>query len=572
MRTMKYFLVLFAVLLCFSSCEKDEYKLYLSSIGQSELIASESFVVLTQQNSQDIVLSLAWTKDALQISDPSLSAIDVTIQTLQASLQADFSDAVSQSVETSVSKAYTGFDLNTLAKNIGAVPDVANTVYFRLAAQTGQNMTPVYSNTVTVSITPYTIDMSLGYILDSSMAATGVTLYSPNSDGDYTGFMGATSWYNYYLQEGDGTIWGNDGVVGTAFTLSSEDDADKRWNFWFPGLSGCYYVDVNTNTQLWSALYIPSLNVDGGIEGTMTFDRPNVKWTLVFNAEQTGTVNLKIAGTGRLYDVNTGTDGSDGDTNLGIETAVAFVSDGGKLALGTEPGEISVNIPALGECTLVLDLSNPSQWTASVVSGGVEAETISEVVYLPGISDGDGSWTFNNSLYLYDEDNLSYAGCADVNSPWGYQVAIEKDNWDDVYKMVDGDAYMGSLGFKEGENIVAPGSGLYLINISLKNLTYALTEVGNEIYYSGFNDDWNLYPMTPVAGTAGLYTASVVVTADTPWGFQIVLDGNWTNAFGGKDGRLLYQGSSAVSNIPFDLPYGTYTLTVDLINSTYTIE
>ena len=70
--------------------------------------------------------------------------------------------------------------------------------------------------------------------------------------------------------------------------LSSEDDDEKRWNCWSPGIGGCYYVDVNVNTKLWSALYIPSLTLAGDLSGEMTFDRPNTKWTYAFNAVQAG--------------------------------------------------------------------------------------------------------------------------------------------------------------------------------------------------------------------------------------------------------------------------------------------
>lgn len=308
MKTMKNFILLLALTLGFAACEKDEDKIYLSSLEAGELVATESNVVLLQENSKDIVLSLAWTKDVLQISDPGLSAIDVTIQTLQVSTTEDFSGVVNESSENSLSKAYTGAALNALAKSIGATPDVANNVYFRLAARTGNNMIPVYSNIVKVSVTPYTIDMSMGYILNTDKEETGVVLYSDASDGDYKGFMGLTPWYNFYLKEGNGAVWGNDGVTGTAFVLSSEDDDEKRWNCWSPGIGGCYYVDVNVNTKLWSALYIPSLTLAGDLSGEMTFDRPNTKWTYAFNAVQAGNITLQISGTGKLYDSSTGTD------------------------------------------------------------------------------------------------------------------------------------------------------------------------------------------------------------------------------------------------------------------------
>ncbi len=561
MKIIKY-LLLIAILPLAAACDKDETRVYLDSLQPGELMATASSVVLTAETSSEIVLSLAWTKNALETSDPNISAVDDIIQTLQASLGEDFSGTVSESSESSVSKAYTGAGLNTLAKNIGATVGEANRIYFRLASQVGENIPPVYSNVVSVDVTPYTIDMSTAYILDTSKEATGVTLYSAESDGDYLGFMGATSWYNFFMQEGDGTIWGNDGVDGTPFLISS--DESTQWNFWFPGQNGCYYVDMNTNTNRWSSLYIPSLTLSGDVSGEMSYSRPDNKWTFVFEASSPGTITFRVSGTGSLYDYSTGT-----DDDAAVTTAVAFAQDGDRLAFVSAAGDISAAVPAAGECTLVIDLSDPANWTAGVVSGSAEPEPVSQYVYLPGVSDGYGDWTFDNFLRLYDEDNLSYAGCADMDSPWGYQIAVEKDNWSDVYMMESGDAYSGTLSFAGGDNIPAAElKGLHFINVSLKNLTYNVIPV-EEVYYSGFNDDWTLYPMT-AAGT-GVYTAAVEITSGTPWGFEIVLDSNWTTELGGEDGNLLLKQGS-VQNIPFDGAAGTYTLTVDLINSTYTME
>ena len=570
MKTMKNFLLLLAAVFSFASCEKDEDKIYLSSIESGELVATESTVVLSQENSNDIVLSLAWTKDALQISDPALSAIDVTIQTLQISTTQDFSGVVSENVGTSLSKAYTGAALNTLAKNLGANTDVANNVYFRLAAQTGKNMTPVYSNVVTISVTPYTIDMSLGYILNADKAETGVTLYSAASDGQYLGFMGATSWYNFFMKEGDGTVWGNDGVTGTAFLMSSDEDDKKRWNFWFPGQNGCYYVDVNTGQKLWSALYIPTLSVNGDVQGEMTFDRSNVKWTLAFNAAQAGSITLQVSGTGYLYDSSTGTDDSTVKS-----MSVAFAQSGESLTFGGQVGNITVDVPVVGECMLVIDLSNPKQWTVEVNAGsGEEPTETSPYVYLPGINDGEAGWTFGNYLRLYDEDNLGYAGCADVNAPWGYQIAIEPDNWGDVYTLAEGDTSAGMLIYQAEvkTNLPAPDGGLCFFDVSLKNLTYTLTAVEDVIYYSGFNDNWDLHPMVATE-MPGVFTANITVDTETSNGFQIVLDMGWKVSFGGSNNLLFYRKDDNAANVEFDSTIrGTFSLMVDVIKGTYILE
>ena len=414
--------------------------------------------------------------------------------------------------------------------------------------------------------------MSVGYVLDAGKGDTEMTLYSENSDGNYVGFMGVAAWYNYFLREGDGTVWGNDGETGTAFQISSKDNS---WNFWFPGHSGCYYVNLNTTKKVWSALYIPSLIVSGDITGEMTFDRSKAKWTLSFNAAQTGNITLQAALTGRLYDYSTGTEGSDSDVNPGVATPVGFAQSGEKLIFGGQTGDITVNVPTTGECLLVIDLSNPRQWTVEVTSDSAEPEPVIETLYMLGISEGEGSWNFNNLLHLYDTDNLGYAGVANVNSPWGYQIAIEDGNWNDIYKLGKGDASFGTLALGAESNIPAPANGLHCFEVSLKTLTYKSTAIGTNIYVAGLNkldkEDWD-FEALPATSTPGVYSGNVTITRPSDWGFRIYLfDGNWDYVYGGSAGKLYYKSNNGITD-DAELAPGEYTLTVDLINATYTID
>ena len=292
-------------LLTVTACEKDEDKLYLNSIEPGQLIASEESIVLSQDHSDEIVLSLAWSTDNLVVSDPNLTAPNgQLIMTLEASADENFSSVV-ETTETSYSKAYTGATLNSLAQSVGAQPDVASNIYFRLAVRSGANMEPVYTNFVVVSVTPYLIDMSRLFVLDSSQVPTGMSLYSPQSDGHYEGFVGATGWYNFYLQEGDGTIWGAAPIDNNPFTLSK---AENKWNCWFPTPAGCYYVVADVNELYWTALSIPTLTLEGDITGELVFDRPNNRWTLLFQSTETGTATIRLSANGSLYDSTSATD------------------------------------------------------------------------------------------------------------------------------------------------------------------------------------------------------------------------------------------------------------------------
>ncbi|MBB4038045.1 hypothetical protein GGR21_003972 [Dysgonomonas hofstadii] len=567
----KIFSWLLLSLMLMTACENDGDTMYLSSIEGSDFVVTESNVKLSKETSTAIVLSLAWTKNSfLSTSNPSMGTTATVSYYIQISTDADFkyrSDIYEESAND-FSKAYTGAELNTIAKTLGIEPGNETPVYFRIRSVTGANMDGPYSKVETVNITSYLIDMSVGHVLDADKVDTGVTLYSPDTDGIYRGFMGASGWYNYYLLEGDGTLWGNDGVSGTAFLMSSENDSDKRWNFWFPGITGCYYTEVNTNTKQWSALLLPSLTVSGDINAEMTFDRPNVKWTAVFNATKATTLTVKLNTVGKQYDYSTGTDDA-----AAKDSPVTFAPDGQNIVLASQAGGITVTVPEAGTYTLVVDLSKPGAWTCTAVSGSEEPEPVIQYLYLPGIDDGitGGDWNFNHYMKLYNEDELSYAGVFNVNSKWGYSINIEKDNWDDKYTMAEGGtAYAGSLEFKGQNNIPAPTAGLYLIETSLVQFTYSLTSIGNQVYVLGLHDVWDFNTPLTATATAGVYEGPITINSASPWGFVIhLVNGDWDRKFGGSDGKLYYRGENIKDDA--SLAPGTYQLKVDIINETYSI-
>ncbi|HPS13273.1 MAG TPA: DUF5114 domain-containing protein, partial [Prolixibacteraceae bacterium] len=435
-------------------------------------------------------------------------------------------------------------------------------LYFRIKAKLGNNTEPVYSNVATVNVTAYTIDMSVGFILDSKQADTGVTLYSPKSDGEYKGFMGATAWYNYYLLEGDGTIWGNYGVDGYAFTMDNNSSSTAIWNFWFPGQNGCYYTTLNTSSKKWTATWISSLSITGDVTADMSFTRSDVTWMASFTTTKAN-ATFSVGGISALYNAETGTDDA-----AAIAGTVTFAPGSGSEVLFNQSGTFTVPGNA-GDYTLKINLSNPKAWTYEITAGTIIIEEpISNYLYLPGIDDGiSGSWTFDNYLTLLSADDSTFAGVVNVKSQWGYQMGLESGNWTDVYKMTGGDAYSGTLGFQTGDNIAAPDPGLYLIKADLKNKTYNLTSV-KKVYYTGLNDDWSLAEMTATE-TPGVYTSQITISKASSWGFQIFIDDQWTNKFGGSKGVLSYNGANITDDQT--LAAGTYTLVVNLVKGTYSI-
>ncbi|MDR1022305.1 MAG: DUF5114 domain-containing protein, partial [Prevotellaceae bacterium] len=148
---------------------------------------------------------------------------------------------------------------------------------------------------------------------------------------------------------------------------------------------------------------------------------------------------------------------------------------------------------------------------------------------------------------------------------------IEKDNWNDKYTLAEGDAYSGTLVFQGEDNLPAPDAGLYLIETSIKNFTYNLTAVGNEIYIVGLNGEWEVNIPLAATATPGVFSGDITISSASEWGFQIyIVAGDWVHIFGGAEGKLYYKGSNITDDA--SLAPGVHRMTVDLINATYVIE
>lgn len=97
-------LALLSALLLLGACEKDGEKFYLSSPVESDLIASTNAVVLTEATAKLYALSLAWSDQTLQISDPRYQATSGIQTTVQVSRSEDFQAALSNLRKTEYPK------------------------------------------------------------------------------------------------------------------------------------------------------------------------------------------------------------------------------------------------------------------------------------------------------------------------------------------------------------------------------------------------------------------------------------------------------------------------------------
>lgn len=580
MKTLNKILLTLASILALMSCEKDGEKIYLQSLGSDELIATTDKVVLSVETSQKVVLSFAWKGQDVQISDTTVGTAAKAKNYMEVSLSEDFTGQIYKDETTSNSIAYKGGELNSIVNGLGAKVGEANNVFFRLGSATGENIPYAYSNVVKVAVTPYVMDMNTGIVVEATdqnevVGETGVILYSSEANGIYSGFMFIPyGWYHYFLKEGNGLMWGTAGDEG-AFHITS-DAGNNRQNMWFPGTTGCYYVNVNTKEATWDALYISSLAISGLSEEpiNLTLDKENNLWIASFTATEAGEKVITISGNGDRWNVETGT--NDG---AGIPVNVAFANENNNLVLADNAGNISVTIPEAGECTIKLDLINPNDRKVYFEAGGTdipEEPEVKEYIYVMGI-DSD-KYEFNNKIYLFNEDNIEYAGIRNVvPSQWGYYF-FNADAWgnDSEYKYgkSDNTANTNTNGelLKGGTEIPAlTENGLYLFEVSLKNLTYKTTKIGDKIYlYNGMTNG-GLIAMTPT-DIAGEFSTVLELSSDSEWGMKFYLFDDWSyNFVDGGENKLYYNGTNKDGN-GIAVKAGKYTVKANIIEKTYSIE
>lgn len=349
-------MMLLCALTALVSCDESGDKIYLDGFKASDLMASASDVVLSVDNSKDVVLSLAWQNPTLLSSDETKPAGSGVLKTyLQVSASENFTSEKEYTV-TDLSKAFTGADLNAAAKDLGLSPDVSSPLYFRIKSQMGSNLDAAYSNVCQVKVTPYLIDMSYINILDKDTKEQTLTyLYSPNSDGVYSGYMNASSWLNFWGKENDGTIWGNVGQDGHVYEM---DNTESAWSFWFPGQAGIYYAVIDTKAKEFKPTLLKSFQLNGE---DMTYDAPNYAWTKVITTTADNTP-VSIVATGAEYSKATGTE----DAAAVVKTMNYTLADG-KMTDSKNAG--SVIIPSAGTYTITVKVGEHSQLEYTIVEG-----------------------------------------------------------------------------------------------------------------------------------------------------------------------------------------------------------
>jgi starch-binding outer membrane protein SusE/F len=293
-------------------------------------------IVLNVQNATANAITLNWNATGYG-SIPFSYAVQVD------KADGNFSSPQAFNVGNALNKSITILDLNNAALAAGIAVGASEKLEFRVVAYQGSNSTPsVISNVFTINVTTYSPLQYLwvpgdyqGWSPDAAPQ-----LAAPLTSNDYEGYVNVGAGGSYEFKFTNAPDWSHTAYGGDATTLSTSGD-NLKW----PG-AGYYLVKANPVALTWSATAtswgIIGDATPGGWDNStpMTYDAASKTWTI-------SSVNL--TSNSMKFRANNG-------WNINL---------GGNLS-GLTYGGDNIPVAAAGNYKIVLDLSHPLKYTATL--------------------------------------------------------------------------------------------------------------------------------------------------------------------------------------------------------------
>lgn len=280
-----------------SACKKDEVQATLTPTNPDvTLTASATNVVLQSVNGTQTAVTYTWTPIKLNWGGTESNTY---LPTVTYSLQFDkkgnnFAKPVSVDAGAGPTKAVTVASLNGTLISLGMAPEVAADLEVRLKATYANNIAPLYSPTVAITVTPYSTELyvSSSY-LNNNLATAPKLLEIDGSPRQYQGYIyfGGTTASTFKVtntRAGSGSFYGNSstsavtvGAAGRATTGTLQTPGSN-----FTIAPGFYLVKVNLADMTWSITpytwAIIGAATPGGWDADtpMTYDATANAWTV----------------------------------------------------------------------------------------------------------------------------------------------------------------------------------------------------------------------------------------------------------------------------------------------------
>lgn len=335
-----------------ASCEKDEEKVVLNPSSTVTATSSASTIVLTSANAANTATTVSWNPASFGYQ----AAVTYTLQVDKAGNK--FASPQEVTVGSATSKVFTVDELNALAIRLKMTPNVSGQLEMRVKSSIDSKISPIYSNTSTVTVTPYLVVITYPVIYvpgnyqgwNPAQAPT-LGAFNTNNPNLYEGFVNidnaapefkftsVAAWSGDNFGSGGVGILSKDGNAGN-LTLTS---------------GGYYRLTADTKALTWSSVKTTWSVIGSATPNGWTSDTP-----LTYNAA-TGlwTASVKLVAGDIKFRANNDWTINFGDGNKG---ATPKVAPDGVLEYGGD----DIAIPTAGTYTVTLDLTKPGNYTFSV--------------------------------------------------------------------------------------------------------------------------------------------------------------------------------------------------------------
>ena len=142
------------------SCD-DVERVYYNDAAETVLSLSDDNLILNEENAANEILTLTWTEPDFGFSAAALYSVQIDVQ------GGDFSNPQIISVGGAFDKTFTVEELNAKLLSLSMVPNEEGVASFRIKATLSEYQ-EIYSNTVNISVTPYSslldLSTSLGVV------------------------------------------------------------------------------------------------------------------------------------------------------------------------------------------------------------------------------------------------------------------------------------------------------------------------------------------------------------------------------------------------------------------------
>jgi len=558
-------LFILAAIAVFSACNKVKELPYYNNGNAVTLSSSADAIAPTPADSSNQVISFAWTNPNYA-ADSSKFKYIVEID----SSGRNFSNKVTKLVTGTLSTSFTGKELNTILLNYGFSPGANNSLDVRVVSSYGNNNEQYTSNVVTVTVAAYG-DAS---VLSASTTSAILDINTANDHAiDFTwgssfnGYSGTVTYTLQYDSSGKGFATPFEIAVGSAVYTKGMTQSELNETALDAGIPGGNSGDVEyrikattefgataySNTVVVTIqTYFPLLRFylpggyqsstgngndwDPGTAPELIRDlRPDVFNDMYYiyiylpaNAE------FKIT-QGRSWDVNyggTGGDLSQNGANFSVATAGVYRISINRKTLKYDIREGRMGF--VGGAVTGVDWNPPSVFPTSAM------HFMSLNKFLGLYDFGGGGWKmidndqWNNGSFAVDETR-SYGS----NGPTGSTLDVNAENMPDI---------------------VAGVSRVIWDGTDPNNIKYELYQ-GLRVVGAFQGWDPSTAPDMTYQGN-GVWKTTITLPAGE---FKFVSANGWDYNYGGSGGVLSRNGGN------LNVGAGTYTITVDEYNQTYTI-